>query len=94
MNPQTKLSRKELLRSFFQPLKKETEDTDKNPCENEEKLVQNNCEPDCLASLPPEFSEAMLREEVARLGQNPDLLTVNEMARLVLLAMQKQKGNF
>lgn len=41
-----------------------------------------------MSMLPPEFSGAMLRLEVSRMGMDPGSMTEEEMAELVLHAMQ------
>lgn len=46
-----------------------------------------SAEPDYLALLPPEFSEDALKMEVVRLGEDPDRMTRNDMAALVVRAM-------
>lgn len=91
MNRQTKFSRKDFLRYLFHPLKQIAAANNYHPAGDEKDIAQENYEPDCLASLPPEFDEAMLREEVKRLGGKPDVLTQNQMAELVLQAMQGQR---
>ena len=40
-----------------------------------------------LHQLPPEFSGSMLKMEAARLGGDPETMTEEEMAALVLKAM-------
>ena len=40
-----------------------------------------------LSQLPPEFSGAMLKMEATRLGGDPETMTEEEMAALVLKAM-------
>ena len=40
-----------------------------------------------LPQLPPEFSGTMLKMEAARLGGDPETMTEEEMAALVLKAM-------
>ena len=41
-----------------------------------------------VSILPPEFSGAMLRMEVSRMGMDPGNMTEEEMSELVLHAMQ------
>lgn len=42
---------------------------------------------DWLSLLPPEFSGVMLRLEAARLGGDPETMSENDMAALVVQAM-------
>ncbi|MBQ4615360.1 MAG: hypothetical protein IJB29_01400 [Mailhella sp.] len=44
-------------------------------------------EQDFLSLLPPEFSGSMLKMEAARLGGDPEKMTEQEMAALVVKAM-------
>ncbi len=44
-------------------------------------------EPDYFSMLPPEFSGALLKEEVIRLGGDPASMTRNEMAAMIIKAM-------
>lgn len=82
-----KMSRKELFHSFLRPRR-----TDEADDQKKAGLAGDSPGPDWTAHLPPEFSGAMLRQEVIRLGGNPDSLSANEMAALVLQAMQGQRS--
>lgn len=70
-----KFSRGEFLRRFLRPAAAEPETSD---------------EPDYLSMLPPEFTDSLLKEEIKKLGHNPEELTRNQMAALVLGAMASQ----
>ena len=51
--------------------------------------------------LPPEFSNAILKQEVIRLGGNPEAMTQNDMEAMVVrvlydaspVAVQRQEAN-
>lgn len=70
-----KFSRGEFLRRFLKPVvSSHTENTDQ-------------IEPDYLSMLPPEFNDTILKAEIMRLGGDPEKLTKNQMAGMVLGAM-------
>lgn len=82
-----KISRRELFHSFLH-----SGQTDEADSREDAGLAGDKVEPDWTAHLPPEFSGEMLRQEVIRLGGDPEAMSANEMACLVLQAMQGQRS--
>lgn len=74
-----KFSRGEFLRGLIKPVQKLT-------------YEDRQQEQDYLQFLPPEFTDALLRREVERLGYDPDKLTKNQMAGLILGTMASSAG--
>lgn len=83
MQPPRGISRRDFLHGILHPFSTTGAASGAQP----EDADAYSTEPDCLSLLPPEFSEEALRMEVVRLGEDPDSMTRNAMAALVVRAM-------
>ncbi len=83
MSRSSMIGRRDFLRGF---LHLPSEDNH-IPESTSETFDEYSSGPDYLSMLPPEFSGAMLRMEAARLGGDPEGMTQNDMAALVVHAM-------
>ena len=79
MRSSRSMSRRDFLHGIFRP---SASPADGDPSEENFSSGQS-----CLSMLPPEFSGSMLKMEAARLGGDPETMTEEEMAALVLKAM-------
>ena len=79
MRASRSMSRRDFLHGIFRPA---ASTADGAPSEENFSSGQS-----CLSMLPPEFSGSMLKMEAARLGGDPETMTEEEMAALVLKAM-------
>ena len=79
MSTSRSISRRDFLHGLFRNSRK---------TEEEPAIFENiSPEQDFLSLLPPEFSGAMLKMEAARLGGDPETMTDQDMAALVVKAM-------
>lgn len=58
-----------------------------SPVISSEEEDEHSSGPDYRSMLPPEFSNAILEQEVIRLGGNPEAMTQNDMAAMVVRAL-------
>lgn len=83
MKPKGAISRREFLHGLLHPSCSSNESSAAQPEDSNE----YSSEPEYFSMLPPEFSGAMLQVEVVRLGGNPEAMTRNDMAALVVQVM-------
>lgn len=80
MSARRSISRRDFLHGLFRPAAE-------RPAQDCMLFEKFSPEQDSLSLLPPEFSGAMLKMEAARLGGDPENMTEEEMAALVVKAM-------
>lgn len=83
MKPKGAISRRDFLHGLLHPSCRSNESSAAQP----EDVNEYSSESEYVSMLPPEFSGVMLQVEVVRIGGNPEAMTRNDMAALVVQAM-------